>query len=176
LAIKDAEDILNSPTGRKQLVLSGLPGRLGGRLLDEQLGHIRDGIERMQSGKVLNESEQEFYKQQLPSASDVLDEKLEPGIIEKKLELYKNLFNSVVQQYGRRAAGTKGNFEVDPGKVRLPEDPNAKKKGATPTTPLPKNPDTKIEVKAPDGTIGEMTQAQIDAAKKKGRIYTPTGK
>jgi hypothetical protein len=163
------------------------------------MGELSDLIKRLRSGAATNESEEKFYLGQLPGAMDKLSENLpfglaEPGLVEDKLNLHKNLFNGVIQQWGNRAVGgwptsptaTAQDFGVDPSKVEKPnvgdwvprfdKQEAAKNKNATPSTPLPNGPDTKIEVKAPDGQIGHLTQKQIDAAKKEGVIFTPTKK
>jgi hypothetical protein len=97
---------------------------------------LSDIITRLRTGAALNQEEQHFYQSQLPGLKDKLASKILPGeknLIDSKLKIYEDLFNGVIQQYGRRAMGgyKPGDFEVKP-----PTEFQDNTK-ASPNSPLP---------------------------------------
>lgn len=132
-AIKDDPSILAK---------AALPGKLGARDFERTRGNIADVITRLRTGAALNEQEEKFYINQLPGLLDQISQHVgEPDAVDNAFKLHEDMFNSVVQHYGRRAPGGDmypGNFDVDYGKV--PKKADAK--SATPNTALPNNPTT----------------------------------
>lgn len=87
------------------LLKASIPGSPGARLFATWKNELSDIITRLRTGAALNEEEQHFYQSQMPGLLDLIGQKVEPKLIEDKLKIYDGLFNGVVTQYGRRAAG-----------------------------------------------------------------------
>lgn len=133
----------------KVLALAAIPGSLGARKYARISGNIADIVTRLKTGAALNEQEEAFYKGQLPGLMDLIGQHFnDPGAIEAALKLHEDMFNSVIQNYGRRAPGGSyypGEFKVDYSMV--PKEDAAKLTGkgeTTPKTALPAAPATGV--------------------------------
>lgn len=128
----------------KVLAMAAIPGSLGARLFDQARNEIMDVLTRERTGAALNDDEMQFYRKQMVGLMDLASEHLgEKGVIEDKLKLYEDLFNAVVQQYGRRAVTGYTPDQLSQLVHQTPpsmDEEAPKGKGATPKTPLPNAP------------------------------------
>ena len=90
-------------------MLGGLGSRIAGTgSFDTAAKNITDVITRLRTGAALTESEEKFYKSQLPQAFD------SPEVQQQKLQMFEDLFSSISNRTG--SAGTdaqamlSGNF------------------------------------------------------------------
>lgn len=85
-ALKVVEEEINKDMNI--LLKAAIPGAIFARKFETARKEASDVITRLRTGAALNESEERFYKSQLPS---VLDYK-NPEAIKYKIELFRNLF------------------------------------------------------------------------------------
>jgi hypothetical protein len=70
---------------------SAIPGSLFARKYESAKREMLDVISRLRTGASLTENEEKFYKSQLPSLKDLSD----PGTINYKINLFRDLFNGL---------------------------------------------------------------------------------
>ena len=101
-ALDKLEKEMSGFSGKARLVAATMPGSPFARTLKTARGEISDVITRLRTGAALNEQEQAFYNSQMPSLLDLSD----PGTIEYKMSLFRNLFTNLARQHGRQATAT----------------------------------------------------------------------
>lgn len=78
---------------------------LGTGSYDTAAKNIVDVITRLRTGAALSESEEAFYKSQVPQAFD------SPEVIDQKLQLFDDLFRSVANRTGSSGSDTQSSIE-----------------------------------------------------------------
>ena len=121
-ALDTLEKEISGFGGKAQLAASAVPGAPFARTLKAASGEVQDVITRLRTGAALNEEEQRFYMRQLPSILDLSD----PGTIEYKMGLFRNLFQSLatLERKGRATVGPEGAGPAPQSQIQAPtKDP-----------------------------------------------------
>lgn len=107
-SLSELEGLLqNDPSVLQKTAIPGraaLGGAVGNAIgtasYDTAARNVADVITRLRTGAALTDSEEKFYKSQLPQAFD------SPEVVQQKLNMFRNLFSSVSNQTGSTGTDT----------------------------------------------------------------------